>query len=57
MENQLIMSIVLNLTIIIYNMNTEIKDENFSFYHEYCRLFLANTVLLTEMRQLFNERN
>lgn len=38
-------------------MNTEIKDENFSFYHEYCRLFLANTVLLTEMRQLFNERN
>jgi hypothetical protein len=51
------MSIVLNLTIIIYNMNTEIKDENFSFYHEYCRLFLANTVLLTEMRQLFNERN
>lgn len=41
----------------LYNMNTEIKDENFSFYHEYCRLFLANTVLLTEMRQLFNERN
>jgi hypothetical protein len=38
-------------------MSNEIKDENFSYYHEYCRLFLANTVLLTEMRQLFSERN
>jgi hypothetical protein len=33
------------------------KDTNFAYYHEYCRLFLANTVLLTQMRQLFNERN
>ena len=30
------------------------KDTNFAYYHEYCRLFLANTVLLTQMRQLFN---
>ena len=33
------------------------EDQNFAFYHEYCRLHLANTVLLTQMRELFNERN
>jgi hypothetical protein len=38
-------------------MENDIKDDNFSYYHEYCRLYLANTVLLTQMRQLFNERN
>ncbi len=38
-------------------MNQESKDPNFNYYHEYCRFFLANTVLLNQMRQLFNERN
>jgi hypothetical protein len=33
------------------------KDTNFQYYHEYCRLFLANTVLLSQLRELFNERN
>jgi hypothetical protein len=38
-------------------MKHDSKDPNFSYYHEYCRLFLANTVLLNQMRELFNERN
>ena len=36
---------------------SETGDTNFSYYHEYCRLYLANVVLLSQMRELFNERN
>lgn len=32
-------------------------DTNFNYYHEYCRLYLANVVLLSQMRELVNERN
>jgi len=38
-------------------MASENIDPNFSYYHEYCRLQLANVVLLSQMRELFNERN
>jgi hypothetical protein len=30
---------------------------NFNYYHEYCRLYLANVVLMSQMRELVNERN
>jgi hypothetical protein len=36
--------------------NTD-PETNFSYYHEYCRLYLANVVLLSQMRELANERN
>jgi regulator of replication initiation timing len=32
-------------------------ETNFNFYHEYCRLYLANVVLMSQMRELVNERN
>jgi hypothetical protein len=32
-------------------------DTNFNYYHEYCRLHLANVVLMSQMRELVNERN
>ena len=32
-------------------------DTNFNYYHEYCRLYLANVVLMSQMRELVNERN
>lgn len=32
-------------------------DINFNYYHEYCRLHLANVVLMSQMRELVNERN
>lgn len=38
-------------------MSSDNNDSNFSYYHEYCRLHLANVVLLSQMRELFNERN
>ena len=38
-------------------MHSNGEDSNFSYYHEYCRLYLANIVLLTQLRQLHNERN
>ena len=38
-------------------MTTDNSDTNFSYYHEYCRLYLANVVLLSQLRELFNERN
>lgn len=38
-------------------MNSDQPDTNFSYYHEYCRLHLANVVLLSQLRELFNERN
>lgn len=38
-------------------MNSDHTDTNFSYYHEYCRLHLANVVLLSQLRELFNERN
>lgn len=38
-------------------MSRENEDTNFSYYHEYCRLYLANVVLLSQLRELFNERN
>jgi hypothetical protein len=38
-------------------MANEEGDANFSYYHEFCRLHLANVVLLSQMRELFNERN
>ena len=31
-------------------------DTNFNYYHEYCRLHLANVVLMSQMRELVNER-
>lgn len=37
-------------------VNTE-GDINFNYYHEYCRLHLANVVLMSQMRELVNERN
>ena len=36
--------------------NTE-ADTNFNYYHEFCRLHLANVVLMSQMRELVNERN
>lgn len=33
------------------------SDTNFNYYHEYCRLYLANVVLTSQMRELVNERN
>ena len=44
------------LTTIIMQ-SKEDKDINFQYYHEYCRLYLAKTVLLTQLRELFNEKN
>lgn len=38
-------------------INSDNKDNNFNYYHEYCRLQLANVVLLSQMRDLFNQRN
>lgn len=38
-------------------MSSDNADTNFSYYHEYCRLHLANVVLLSQLRELFNERN
>lgn len=38
-------------------LTTEEKDVNYQYYHEYCRLYLARTVLLTQLRELFNEKN
>lgn len=38
-------------------METTDPETNFSYYHEYCRLYLANVVLLSQMRELANERN
>lgn len=32
-------------------------DTNFNYYHEFCRLYLANVVLMSQMRELVNERN
>jgi hypothetical protein len=37
--------------------NSVDSDTNFNYYHEYCRLYLANVVLLSQMRELVNERN
>lgn len=36
---------------------TQEEDVNFNYYHEYCRLHLANVVLMSQMRELVNERN
>ena len=33
------------------------EGTNFNYYHEYCRLYLANVVLLSQTRELMNERN
>lgn len=33
------------------------SDTNFNYYHEYCRAYLSNIVLLSQMRELVNERN
>lgn len=33
------------------------SDNNFNYYHEYCRAYLSNIVLLSQMRELVNERN
>jgi len=32
------------------------QDNNFSYYHEYCRLYLANVVLTSQMKELISER-
>ena len=32
------------------------EASNFGYYHEYCRLYLANVVLTSQMRELMNER-
>jgi hypothetical protein len=33
------------------------EDTNFNYYHEYCRLYLANVVLTSQLRELVNEKN
>ena len=38
-------------------MSSDNNDTNFSYYHQYCRLHLANVVLLSQLRELFNQRN
>lgn len=32
------------------SQNTTEQDSNFSYYHEYCRLYLANVVLTSQMK-------
>eukprot|EP01016_Furgasonia_blochmanni_P056932 TRINITY_DN97_c0_g2_i4.p1 TRINITY_DN97_c0_g2~~TRINITY_DN97_c0_g2_i4.p1 ORF type:complete len:221 (-),score=39.39 TRINITY_DN97_c0_g2_i4:227-889(-) len=33
------------------------EDHNLNYYQEYCRLFIANVVLTTQMKELVNEKN
>eukprot|EP00743_Colponemidia_sp_Colp-15_P005086 GILK01005475.1.p1 GENE.GILK01005475.1~~GILK01005475.1.p1 ORF type:complete len:231 (-),score=20.63 GILK01005475.1:190-882(-) len=33
------------------------NDQNYTYYQEYCRLFLANEVLTAQMKQLVQEKN
>ncbi len=46
--------IVFEITDIVRLMSGDNGDTNFSYYHEYCRLYLANVVLLSQLRELFN---
>ena len=39
--------IILNLTAMDSNIDS---DTNFNYYHEYCRAYLSNIVLLSQMR-------
>mmetsp|Transcript_10038 Transcript_10038/g.8561 ORF Transcript_10038/g.8561 Transcript_10038/m.8561 type:complete len:91 (+) Transcript_10038:222-494(+) len=32
-------------------------DQNMNYYQEYCRLFIANVVLTTQMKELISEKN
>ena len=34
-----------------------VDDINFNYYHEYCRLFIANIALTNQMNELFTEKN
>lgn len=43
--------IILNLTDMDLAMDS---DNNFNYYHEYCRAYLSNIVLLSQMRELVN---
>lgn len=40
-------TIILNLTDMDSTMDS---DTNFNYYHEYCRAYLSNIVLLSQMR-------
>jgi len=33
------------------------NDQNVNYYQEYCRLFIANVVLTTQMKELIAEKN
>ena len=50
----ILLNIILNLTAMDSAMDS---DTNFNYYHEYCRAYLSNIVLLSQMRELVNERN
>ena len=30
------------------------EEHNFNYYHEYCRLFIANIVLTNQIKELFS---
>ena len=33
------------------------NDQNSNYYQEYCRLFIANVVLTTQMKEIIAEKN
>eukprot|EP01016_Furgasonia_blochmanni_P040705 TRINITY_DN5215_c0_g1_i10.p1 TRINITY_DN5215_c0_g1~~TRINITY_DN5215_c0_g1_i10.p1 ORF type:complete len:230 (-),score=20.81 TRINITY_DN5215_c0_g1_i10:61-750(-) len=39
------------------NNYTPPEDHNLNYYQEYCRLFIANVVLTTQMKELVSEKN
>ena len=34
-----------------------IEENNFNYYHEFCRLYIANVALTNQMRELFQDKN
>ena len=51
-----------SLNIIVNNKTQRIglvsnDDQNTNYYQEYCRLFIANVVLTTQMKELVAEKN
>lgn len=41
---------------IVNSRPTPTDDQNLSYYQEFCRLFIANNVLQTQMKELLNEK-
>eukprot|EP01016_Furgasonia_blochmanni_P056935 TRINITY_DN97_c0_g2_i9.p1 TRINITY_DN97_c0_g2~~TRINITY_DN97_c0_g2_i9.p1 ORF type:complete len:192 (-),score=20.58 TRINITY_DN97_c0_g2_i9:227-802(-) len=49
--------VVLTFFHIFFHEDAPPEDHNLNYYQEYCRLFIANVVLTTQMKELVNEKN